>query len=145
MREIWKMKAMNDLEMYEARKTAIENISEQLRELEAEMTSIRSPGAENNSGRGGESRKDNRYINNIVSRDLLKENLKEAKRNVRRVERAMKVLTDEEKDILKLFFIKREKEAAFDLADKLRIDRKTVYYRRDLALEKFTIAMYNGL
>ena len=145
MREIWKMRAMNDLEMYEARKTAIENISEQLRELEAEMTSIRSPGAENNSGRGGESRKDNRYINNIVSRDLLKENLKEAKRNVRRVERAMKVLTDEEKDILKLFFIKREKEAAFDLADKLRIDRKTVYYRRDLALEKFTIAMYNGL
>ena len=145
MREIWKTKAMNDLEMYEARKTAIENISEQLRELEAEMTSIRSPGAENNSGRGGESRKDNRYINNIVSRDLLKENLKEAKRNVRRVERAMKVLTDEEKDILKLFFIKREKEAAFDLADKLRIDRKTVYYRRDLALEKFTIAMYNGL
>lgn len=145
MREIWKMKAMNDLEMYEARKTAIDNISEQLRELEAEMTSIRSPGAENNSGRGGESRKDNRYINNIVSRDLLKENLKEAKRNVRRIERAMKVLTDEEKDILKLFFIKREKEAAFDLADKLRIDRKTVYYRRDLALEKFTIAMYNGL
>lgn len=145
MREIWKTKAMNDLEMYEARKTAIENISEQLRELEAEMTSIRSPGVENNSGRGGESRKDNRYINNIVSRDLLKENLKEAKRNVRRVERAMKVMTDEEKDILKRFFIKREKEAAFDLADKLRIDRKTVYYRRDLALEKFTIAMYNGL
>ena len=145
MREIWKMQAMNDLEMYEARKIAIENISEQLRELEAEMTSIRSPGAENNSGRGGESRKDNRYINNIVSRDQLKENLKEAKRNVRRVERAMTAMTGEEKDILKRFFIKREKEAAFDLADKLMIDRKTVYYRRELALEKFTIAMYNGL
>lgn len=145
MREIWKMQAMNDLEMYEARKTAIENISEQLRELEAEMTSIRSPGAENSYGGGGESRKDNRYINNIVSRDRLKENLKEAKRNVKRVERAMTALSDEEKDILKRFFIKREKEAAFDLADKFGIERKTVYYRRDLALEKFTIAMYNDL
>lgn len=145
MREIWKMQAMNDLEMYEARKTSIANISEQLRELEEEMTSIRSPGAESSSVQGGGSRKDARYINNIVSRDRLKENLKEAKRNVRRVERAMTALTDDEKDILKRFFIKREKEAAFDLADKFGIERKTVYYRRDLALEKFTIAMYNGL
>lgn len=145
MREIWKKQAMNELEMHEARKASIENITDQLRELEAEMTSIRSPGADSVSVRGGGGAKDERYLNNIVARDLLKSNLKAARRSVRAVEKAMAVLDEEERELLQRFFIRPEKEAVFDFADKFGIDRKTVYYRRESALKKFTIAMYNSM
>lgn len=145
MREIWKQQAMNDLEMYEARKKAVENISDQLRELEAEITSIRSPGADTASVRGGGGSKDSRYLNNIIARDRLKENLKDAKKTVRAVEKALSVMTSEERELLERFFINPEKEAVFDIADKFGIERKTVYSRRESALKKFTIAMYGGL
>ena len=145
MREIWKTQAMNELEMHEARKASIENITDQLRELESELTSIRSPGADSVSVRGGGGAKDGRYLNNIVARDVLMANLKAARRSVRAVEKALSVLDEEEQELLLRFFIKPEKEAVFDFADKFGIDRKTVYYRRESALKKFTIAMYNGM
>ena len=144
MYDIWKKQTINELEIYNARKAAEENILDQLRELEAAMVSIRSPGAESVSTRSGGS-KDARYLNNIVSRDLLKENLKATRKAIRRMEKAMAVLTGEEREILEFFFVKPEKEAAFTLADRLNIDRKTVYARREDALKKLTIAMYGNV
>lgn len=144
MYEIWKKQTINELEKYEARKVAEENILDRLRELESAMTSIRSPGAGEVSARSGGS-KDEKYLNNIVSRDLLKENLKTTRKATRRMDKALNVLTEEEREILERFFMKPEKEAAFTLADSLNIDRKTVYARREDALKKLTLALYGNV
>lgn len=146
MYEIWKKQAMNELEMYAARKVAAEeNIPDQIKELESQFSGIRSPAAGGVSVRGGGGRKDEQYLDNIVARDLLKENLKAAKRSIRRVEAALGALSKEEREILERFYIKQEKEAAFNMADELNVDRKTVYCRKDAALKKFATAMYNGV
>lgn len=144
MYEIWKNQAINELKMYEARRMSIENITDQIRELEAELTSIKSIGADAVVVRGSGDR-DGKHLNIIVSRDLLKENLEDAKKAVRRVEKGLSVLNDEERELLDRFFIRQGKETAFDIADELGIDRKTVYSRRHAALCKFTTAMYNGV
>ena len=142
MYDIWKKQTINELEMYEPRKLAERNIYDQLRELKAALTSIRSPGADAGQGKGGGGSADDRYLNNIVKQELLEENLRETKRALKRMNHAMEVLSEEEKEILDCFFINPEKEAAFNLADKLNIDRKTVYLRREIALKKLTVAMY---
>lgn len=145
MYDIWKKQAMNELEMYEARKQALINIPDQIKELEEKLTSIRSQTADSVSVKGGGGSRDDAYLNNIVARDRLQANLEEARRAVSRVSGALNILTAEEKMLLERFFVTREKSAADNLADELHIDRKTVYYRKDNALKKFTIAMYNGI
>lgn len=144
MRDIWKDQVQNELELYEARKAAVTNIQEQIRELESQMTSIRSPGADTACGRSGGGSKDDQYLNNIVKRELLKQNLAGTKKALRRLERGMDCLDEDEMEILLRFFVDREKEAAFDMAEKLKIDRNTVYARRNAALRKLAYAMYGG-
>lgn len=135
---------MNELEMYEARKQALINIPDQIRELEEKMTSIRSQTADSVSVKGGGGSKDDAYLNNIVARDQLKANLEEARRAVSRVSGALNILTDEEKEILERFYMSPEKGVSFNLADERNIDRKTVYRLKDTALAKFTCAMYGN-
>ena len=142
MYDIWKKQAINELEMYEAKIQAQANISDQIRELEAALTSIRSPGADSECVRVGSAGKDDRYLNNITARELLKENLASTKKSIRRVERSLDIMSDEERIILRRFFIAPEKKAADRLAGDLRVDVKTVYFKRDAALRKFTVAMY---
>ena len=136
---------MNELEMFEARKQSLINIPDQIRELEEKLTSIRSQTADSVSVKGGSGSRDDAYLNNIVARDQLKANLEEARRSVSRVTGALSVLTPDEREILERFYMNPEKGVSFNMADELNIDRKTVYYRKDAALKKFTIAMYNGI
>lgn len=142
MYDIWKKQAMNELEMYEARKMAVENIPDQIRQLESAMSSIRSPEADSPCARTGNAGQDDRYLNNITSRELLKDNLKQTSKAARRTEKALGVLNEEERLVLDRFYIHPEKKAADRLAGDLHVDVKTVYFRRDAALRKFTVAMY---
>lgn len=135
---------MNELEMFEARKQALINIPDQIRELEEKLTSIRSQTADSVSVKGGGGSKDDAYLNNIVARDRLQANLEEARRAVSRVSGALNILTDEEKEILERFYMSPEKGVSFNLADERNVDRKTVYRLKDTALAKFTCAMYGN-
>lgn len=144
MFDIWKKQAMNELEMFDARKQALVNIPDQIRELEERMTSIRSQSADSVSVKGGGGSRDDAYLNNIVARDRLQANLEEARRAVARISGALSVLTDEEREILDRFYISPEKGVSFNLADERNVDRKTVYRQKDAALAKFTCAMYGA-
>ena len=143
--DIWRRQAESDLREYEAKKKSLENIPDQIRELEEKMTSIRSQTADSVSVKGGGGSRDDAYLNNIVARDRLTANLEEARRAVSRVNGALSILTQEEKELLERFYMTPEKEVSFNMAHELSVDRKTVYYRKDAALKKFTIAMYNGI
>lgn len=142
MTDIWKKQAMNDLEIYEAKKQSLINIPDQIRELEEKMTSIRSQNAGSVSVKGGSGSRDDAYLNNIVTRDRLNANLEENRRFVNRVSNALSVLNEDEKKLLRRFYMVPEKGAVFNIADEKHVDRKTVYKWKDDALNKFTIAMY---
>lgn len=145
MYDIWKKEAINALELYEARKRALVNIPDQIKELEEKLSSIRSAASSNITVKGSGSGKDDTYINNIVAREKLSANLEEAKKHVFRVSSALDVLSNEEKEILCRFFVDQERGAADNIAEEKHIDRKTVYYRKDAALKKFAYAMYGGI
>jgi DNA-binding CsgD family transcriptional regulator len=145
MFDIWRKEAINELESYEARKQALINIPDQIKELEEKITSIRSPSVDSVSVFGGGGSRDDALLNNIVARDMLKQNLEDARKSCSRVSGALNILTQEEREILERFYLKPEKKAAFNIAEQLNVDHKTVYSRKDAALKKFIIAMYNGI
>lgn len=131
--------------MYEAKKQALINIPDQIKELEEKLTSIRSQSADSVSVKGGGGSRDEAYLNNIVARDQLMANLEEARRIVIRVSGALAILSEDEKEILRRFYMVREKNAAYNMAEDKHVDHKTVYRRKDTALQKFATAMYGGM
>lgn len=131
--------------MYEAKKQALINIPDQIKELEERLTSIRSQSADSVSVKGGGGSRDEAYLNNIVARDRLMANLEEARRIVIRVSGALAILSEDEKEILRRFYMVREKNAAYNMAEDKHVDHKTVYRWKDTALQKFATAMYGGM
>lgn len=142
MYEIWKNWAVNELQSYEARKQALENIPERIRDIEERMNGIRSTGSDSAAVRGGGSGREDMYINCICQKAELEKNLKNAQSDVRQIERALSVLSEDNRMILHRFYVYREKGAARRLANDLGIDEKSVYRRKDAALQQFTLAMF---
>ena len=140
--DIWRKQAESDLKIYEASKQALINIPDQIKELEEKLTSIRSQSADNVSVKGGGGSRDDAYLNNIVARDRLKANLEDSRRFVSRVSNALSILTEDEKELLRRFYMIPEKGAAYNMAAEKHVDHKTVYRWKDDALDRFTIAMY---
>ena len=142
MKDYWQYQAEQDLREYEALKASIQNLPEQIEELREKMTELRSPGAESGGSHGGGATADSRIINLVCLIDDRKQTLKENRSRVRRIERALKGLTAEERRVLELFYITGEVNAAERLMDELCVARKAVYYRREQAMLQFSIAMH---
>ena len=141
MYDLWRMDALNELQAYNARRQALENIPARIAELEEALTAIRSSTSDGSPVKGGGSGREDALLNNIVARDNLKASLERTKEAVERTERGLRALNDDDRRILECFFISPRKGAATQLASELRIEEKTVYNRRNNALHLFQIAM----
>lgn len=141
MYDLWRMDALNELQAYNARKQALENIPIRIAELEEALTRIRSSTSDGSPVKGGGSGREDSLLNNIVARDKLKAALEKTRAEVERTEKGLKALNDDDRRILECFFISPRKGAASQLASELRIEEKTVYNRRNNALRLFQLAM----
>ena len=137
----WIDVAKDKLRNYSAKKVSAVNLAEEIRELEYRRRSIRSAALDGTPVAGGTNKRDDRILSSMVLEEEYKENLHLVSRWLRRVERGFAILSEEEYSLLDRFYIHHEKGAADRLAMDLGIDVKTVYWRANKALEKFTRAM----
>ena len=140
----WKCIAIEKLKGYQAKRQAIENIPLKIFEVEAAMTSIRSAGSISApiAGSKGNARED-MYIRNLDRLDELKRQLERAKMFVDIVDRALSVLSADDRLVLERLYVNHEKCAAERLCNDLGlIEARSVYKRRESAIRQFTIAMY---
>ena len=143
--EYWKYKAIDKLKDYEAQKTALLNISDEIARLESESKSIKSATADGTPVKGGGSGREDRLLSNIVRVEEHKAMYRRARLAVRMVERGLKVLNNEERHVLDLMYIFQQKGAVARLAEEYGLaDERSVYKRADKALLRFTIAMYGA-
>jgi hypothetical protein len=138
----WKPEAIDKLRQYEAKKTALKTILEELARLKSVAQSIRSATADGTPVQGGGSGREDMLLSNIVQREELERSLEQAKLWVALTDAGLDVLTSEERLILDRFYIHPERTVAERLAGDLNVDVKTVYRRKDAALRRFTIALY---
>ena len=78
----------------------------------------------------------------IVYRDELEHRLKEVKKSVAAIDRALSSMNEEEYLLLDTLFIHPRKNGVDMLCEKLCVERTAVYERRNKALEKFTRSLY---
>lgn len=142
----WRAEAIEKLKGYEARRQALEEIPLELERLEAASTGIRSAKLDGmpRAGSSASSRED-AMISNITRRDGLKRKLKEARLWVEIVDGGLSILDDEDRLTLDLCFIHKVKGSIDDLCERLCVEKSAAYRRRDLALNRFTLALYGPL
>lgn len=141
----WKREAKDKLRNYSARRTALENIPEEIRRLEARATGIRSASADGTPVRGGGNGREDMLLSNIAERDELHLQLKNAQKWVENVDRAMTTLTAEERLVLERLYIYPAMGNVDRLCGELGIEKSAVYERRDKALRRFTLAYYGAV
>jgi ArpU family phage transcriptional regulator len=139
----WTTIAEQRLRDYEKRREALFNIPEQIKMLEEQFTAIRSATTDATPVQGGsDNRREEMLINNIERRKELEFNLKIVIREVALTEKGLKVLTDEERRIIELFYIEKSRNSVERICEELLISPAGFYRRKDEALRKFTIAVY---
>lgn len=138
----WKREAVDKLKNYEVHRQALESIPQEIKRLESVWTGIRSAVTDSTPVSGGGSTREDVMLSNIVHRDELKQRMKEACLWVSQVDKALSILSDEERLVLDRFYLHPIKGIIDDLCERLNIEKATVYRRRDDALRRFTIALY---
>lgn len=139
----WSVFAVQKLRDYEDRKTAVENITEQIKALEQRFTAIRSATTDGTPVQGGnENKREEMLIHNISTREELQKNLDIIQHEIAVTEKGLEALDKEEKLILTRFFILREKGYVERLCDELFVSKTRLYQKKETALKKFTLVCY---
>lgn len=138
----WKAEATDKLRRYGSVRLASINIPAEIKRLRMEAQSIRAARTDNTPVTGGGSKREDALINNILHRKELEETLKQVKLWLSTADRAMGVLTPEEKLILHRLLIYPQPHAIEQLCRELEIEQSTLYRRRDQAIQNFTLALY---
>lgn len=139
----WKFEAIDKLKGYMARKNAISSIPMEIARLKDDCGRIRSVTSDATSVQGGSSTREDRLLSNIALRQELELRLKDARRWVAVVDKALAVLNDEERLVLDRFYINTQRGGISRLCDELGLlDESSVYRRKAKALRNFAIALY---
>lgn len=139
----WSVFAVQRLRDYEDRKTAVENITEQIKALEERFVAIRAATTDATPVQGGnENKREEMLIHNIATREELKNNLDIIQQEIAVTEKGLTALDEEEKLILTRFFILRQKGYVERLCDELYVSKTRLYQKKEAALKKFTMVCY---
>ena len=144
MNEIWKLKCKADLFNLRKMEAAITSIPEEIDMERARMTSIKSASAGTSPVQGGGTSYEERMNNSICLVDLLTDNMRFAETEVRLTYKALATLTDEERRILDVMYIDRQKNGIDRLCEELCCDERTVWRKASRALEGYNTARHSG-
>ena len=143
--EYWKYRAVDRLKDYSAQRVSLINITEEIARLKSEALFIKSVTADGTPVKGGGSGREDRLLSNIVKRGELELLLERAQKAVSIVDRGLAVLTPDEKHILDVMYIIREKGYIDRLMQEYNLlEESSLYKKANKALLHFTIAMYGA-
>lgn len=140
----WKREAADKLRNYEAHRQALRSIPEEIKRLESAYAGIRSATSDSTPVSGGGSTREDALLSNIVHREELARRLEESRLWVEMVNKAFGVLTNEERLVLDQMYIHRAKGSIDSLCTQMKVEKATIYRRRDAALRHFTLALYGA-
>lgn len=123
-------------------KNAYVSLGDEITMLENEKFAIRKCVGDTAVAAGGGSKYEE-YITNLI---FISDNTSMRRRVVRReldmIEQGMAELSEYERDLMDVFFVRRAKNATEIIAEKWFKERSQIYSDRTVALNKFTRAVY---
>lgn len=139
--------AIDKLKNFWVKAVAVDNLLDEIKELKARQTSLKSACSNTMCVTGGDSsRAQDAMLNLIATIDEKKALYKVNYREVERIRRALSVLTEEERAVLDVFFIyPTSDDPVKKLKEEKHFERTWIYNTRRDALRKFTKALYGAV
>lgn len=137
----WKEEAKRELRGYEALKASIPSLTDNLAEIAAAKTSLRSS-SDPSPIFGGGSTYEDRLTNLLTKEAAVKDLLRASRFRLRRIERGLAALSEEERAVALFFSAHRSGEAVELLTERLGLEQAQIYRIWNAALHTFTIAEY---
>lgn len=138
----WRKEAINDLKHHAQRQAALGNLHDDIATLDAQLENVKSPRSDTTPVQGGGCPAEERVIALIDERDRKKQAYGITRRQVQKVDRALACLTDQQRDVLELFYIHKPHMHVEVLCKRYHFERSHVYELKDKSLRDFTIARY---
>ena len=138
----WIYNAKQDLIEYQSLLQALENIPDQIKELETQITGLKGVQYDKTPVQGGMSRNESRIIDYIDRKERLKINLLITESKVKRIKKGMQALNPKEKSIIDGMIINKGYGHLDRLCDELGYEKSAIYNMLNAGLAKFTLAMY---
>lgn len=140
----WKQEAVEKLRRYDAMQRATENIPLEISRLKAESEAMGCGLSMARSGGRNVRKKEDLWMNNLMTRQQLQWSLDQAKSWTGTVSRALGALEPEERLILQQMYIVPQRGALERLSSSFGVEKSSIYRRRDKALRKFTLSLYGA-
>lgn len=145
MNELWKMKCKADLINLRKNEAAILSIPEEIKKERSKMTSIKSASSGTAPVQGGGTSYEEKMNDSIFTVDSLTNKLHIAEIDVKLARQALAMLTEEERRILEVLYIDKQKNGAQRICDELGIiDETTVWKKATRALSSYCTARYSS-
>lgn len=140
----WKQEAIDHLQKYDAMVKAIDTIPSELTRLETISKNMGGIRTDLTKVKTSPSPNHDQMLNNFVQKQELERSYENARLWVCATDKAMSILSAEEKLILQRMYVRPEKGVVADLCETLGVEQSTVYRKRDNALCRFTLALYGA-
>lgn len=134
--------AKRRLAEYRWRSRAVERLPEEIRRLEIKAQKLGSAPTDREPVQGGGSTQEEGVLENLEARELLGELLRDNLSLVESVEETMKVLPEEEQEILRALVIEPDNGGAERLCETMGVQKSRLYRRLDESMDHFTVAMF---
>ena len=138
----WKQEARKDLQNYQRRKTALENMKQMVCLLQDDYFALRTGSFDTAPVMGKGSGSEEWMLNNIVKRERLQHNINATQAWISFIENGLRCLTDQQRDILTQFYIDRKPGMLERLMERYHMEKSRVYEQKDQALYDFTVLTY---
>ena len=141
--EYWKKETIDRLRSHRAQRAAIASNAEMIDAAKIRGMRLRSAGADATPVKGGSTPREDAMLNMISDIDRYESQKREAACKVSVVERALSVLSEEERHLLDVAYISEARGGVERLREEYGFDDvRQIYRKLDSALEKFHIAMH---
>ena len=135
--------AIDKMREYRSKLAGVKNLEEELADLRDRQTSLKTCSFDAMAIPGsGASRAEDAMINLIANIDEKERIIKQNKRELRRVKRAISILTEKEKEVVTAFFLDPVDNPVDYLRRERHYERTWIYDTRRDAIRKFARAFY---
>ena len=125
---------IEELQNYERDKFSLHQTQEELETLEAEFTTIKATNYDKMPGGSGDNVQEEKLLTVLAKKDERQKNLEHTARHVEDIERLLSQLPENERKIIELAVIKKNRYSDYELEEMIGYERTQIWRLKNKAL-----------
>lgn len=141
----WEKEVISRLKKYSYRKAAIKNLKDKIDYIDSSIGNIKPITIDKDPVKGGGSKQEDVLINNIIEKELLLKNLKYCQREIEELDKAFKILTKTEFEVIQRLYLETFKINIKNICEEVGYSKSNIYNISHAATKKLALYLYGKI